>query len=157
MNTSASLIGRIMSKTGFRKTTAKAKDRRRSKRHRIDRPVRFRMYLPSRPDAPSPQLPAHLYDISEHGLGLLTDSIEWEGLHMIDPNMQTSEKCILEIETPYDDEPLTLRGKAVWYIRHPEGIPFVFRVGVEFDKVTPELRKRINNLIDLHVTAAEIP
>ncbi len=156
MNTSASLIGRILSKTGLRRTAEK-KERRKSKRHRIDRPVQFRMHLPSRPEDLSPELPAQLYDISEHGLGLLTDSIEWEGLHMIDPNMQTSEKCILEVELPYDDEPLTLRGKAVWYIRHPEGIPFVFRVGIEFDNVTPELRKKINNLINLHVTAAEIP
>ncbi len=156
MNTSASLIGRIMSKTGLRRTAEK-KERRKSKRHRIDRPVQFRMHLPSRPEDLSPELPAQLYDISEHGLGLLTDSIEWEGLHMIDPNMQTSEKCILEVEIPYDDEPLRLRGKAVWYIRHPEGIPFVFRVGIEFDDVTPELRKNINNLINLHVTAAEIP
>jgi len=115
------------------------------------------MYLPSRPDHTSPELSAQLYDISEHGIGLLTDAIEWKGLHMIDPNMQTSEKCILEIELPYDDKPLTLRGKAVWYIRHPEGIPFVFRVGVEFDHVTPELRKKVNNLINLHVAAAEIP
>ena len=156
MDTSASLIGRLMSKTGLRRTAEK-KNRRRSKRHLIDRPVRFRMHLPSRPEDPSPELPAQLYDISEHGLGLLTDSIEWEGLHMIDPNMQTSEKCILEIELPYDDEPLTLRGKAVWYIRHPEGIPFVFRVGVEFGDTTPELRKKIKNLINLHVSAAEIP
>ncbi len=156
MDTSASLIGRILSKTGLRRTAEK-KERRKSKRHRIDRPVQFRMHLPSRPEDLSPELPAQLYDISEHGLGLLTDSIEWEGLHMIDPNMQTSEKCILEVEIPYDDEPLRLRGKAVWYIRHPEGIPFVFRVGIEFDDVTPELRENINNLINLHVTAAEIP
>ena len=156
MNTSASLIGRILSKTGLRRTAEK-KERRKSKRHRIDRPVRFRMHLPSRPEDLSPELPAQLYDISEHGLGLLTDSIEWEGLHMIDPNMQTSEKCILEVEIPYDDEPLRLRGKAVWYIRHPEGIPFVFRVGIEFDDVTPDLWENINNLITLHVTAAEIP
>lgn len=155
MNTSTSLIGRIMSKTGLRRTAEK-KDQRRSKRHRIDRPVRFRMHLPSRPEAPSPDLPAQLYDISEHGLGLLTNSIEWEGLHMIDPNMQTSEKCILEIELPYGDEPLKLRGKAVWYIRHPEGIPFVFRVGVEFDNITPQLRKKVIDLINLHVAAAEI-
>jgi hypothetical protein len=156
MATSTSLIGRLISKTGLRRTAEK-KNRRRSKRHRIDRPVRFRMHLPSRPENPSPDLPAQLYDISEHGLGLLTDSIEWEGLHMIDPNMQTSEKCILEVELPYDDEPLTLRGKAVWYIRHPEGIPFVFRVGVEFDDATAEERKKISNLINLHVSAAEIP
>jgi hypothetical protein len=156
MNTSTSLIGRIMSKTGFRKT-AEAKNRRRSKRHRIDRPVRFRMHLPSRPENPSPELPAQLYDISEHGLGLLTDSIEWEGLHMIDPNMQTSEKCILDVELPYDDELLTLRGRAVWYIRHPEGIPFVFRVGIEFEDITPALRTKIRNLISLHVSAAEVP
>jgi hypothetical protein len=157
MNTSASLIERIMSKTGLRRTSEKEKkERRRSKRHRIDRPVRFRMYLPSRPGQPSPELSAQLYDISEHGLGLLTNSIECEGLHMIDPNMQTSEKCILEVEVPYDEEPLRLRGKAVWYIRHPEGIPFVFRVGVELVDVTPELRKNIRNLIGLHVTAAEI-
>jgi hypothetical protein len=155
MDTSGSLIGRLMSKTGLRRTAEK-KNRRRSKRHRIDCPVRFRMHLPSRPEDPSPELPAQLYDISEHGLGLLTDSIEWEGLHMIDPHMQTSEKCILEVEIPYDDEPLVLRGKAVWYIRHPEGIPFIFRVGVEFDGATPEQMKRIRNLINLHVTAAEI-
>jgi len=156
MNASANLIERIMSKTGFRKTAAK-KERRRSKRHRINRPVKFHMYLPSRPDERSPALSAHLYDISEHGMGLLTDAIKWETLHMIDPNMQTSEKCILEVEIPFDDEPLRIRGKAVWYIRHPEGIPFVFRVGLEFVDVTPEMRGNIKNLINLHVTAAEIP
>ncbi len=156
MNTSASLIGRIMSKTGLLKTAEK-KDRRRAKRHRMDCTVQVRLHLPSRPDARSPHLPARLYDLSEHGLGLLTDSIEWEGLHMIDPNMQTSEKCIVEVEIPFDDEPLRLKGKAVWYIRHPEGIPFIFRVGIEFIDVTPELRKNIKNLINLHVSAAELP
>ena len=115
------------------------------------------MHLPSRPEAPSPELPAQLYDISEHGLGLLTDSIEWEDLHMIDPNMQTSEKCVLEIEVPHDDEAMTLRGKAVWYIRHPEGIPFVFRVGIEFDDITQDLKKKIRDLINLHVAATETP
>jgi len=155
MDTSASLLERIISKTGFRKTSEK-KERRRSKRHRIDLPVRFRMILPSLPENASPELTAHLYDISEHGLGLLTDVIQWEDLHMIDPNMQTSEKCVLEIEVPFDDEPLRLRGKAVWYIRHPEGIPFVFRVGVEFVDLTPELKKNVRTLINLYVTAAEI-
>jgi c-di-GMP-binding flagellar brake protein YcgR len=156
MVSSTNLIERLMTKAGFRKTDEK-KERRRSKRYRIDRPVRFRMRLPSRPEDPSPELPAQLYDISEHGLGLLSDTIQWEDLHMIDPNMQTSEKCILEVEIPYDEEPLWLRGKAVWYIRHPEGIPYVFRVGVEFIDLTSELRRTIKNLIDLHVTAAEIP
>ena len=156
MNTSANLIERIMSKTGFRKTADK-KERRRSRRHRINRPVRFHMYLPSRPEERSPALSAHLYDISEHGMGLLTDTIKWEALHMIDPNMQTSEKSILEVEIPFDDEPLRIQGKAVWYIRHPEGIPFVFRVGVEFVDLTPKMRENIKNLINLHVAAAEIP
>ncbi len=155
MDTSASFIERIMSKTGLRRTAEK-KERRRSKRHRIERPIRFRMHLPSQPKNLSPELPAELYDISEHGMGLLTDSIEWEGIHMIDPNMQTSEKSILEVELPYDDEPLRLRGKAVWYIRHPEGIPFVFRVGVEFVDTSPAMRKKVKNWINLHVTAAEI-
>jgi c-di-GMP-binding flagellar brake protein YcgR len=155
MEMPASLFEKIMSKTGLRKTDLK-KERRRSKRHRIDRPVRFRIYLPSQPEKSSPELKAQLYDISEHGLGLLTDAIEWEGLHMIDPNMQTSEKCTMEVEIPYDDEPLRLRGKAVWYIRHPEGIPFVFRVGLEFVDLTPELRRSLKNLINLYVTAEEI-
>ena len=156
MDMPASLLGRIMSKTGLRKTDEK-KERRRSKRHRIDRPVQFRMYLPSRPEDTSPKLTGHLYDISEHGLGLLTDAISWEGLHMIDPDMQTSEKCVLEVEIPYDDEPLRLRGKAVWYIRHPEGIPYVFRVGVEFFDLTPALRKSLKTLVNLCATAAEMP
>lgn len=155
MNTSTSFIDRIITKAGLRKT-AKKKERRRSKRYRIERPVRFRMHLPSRPGHRSPELPAQLYDISEHGLGLLTNSIGWEDLHMIDPNMQTSEKCVLEVELPYDDEPLRMRGKAVWYIRHPEGIPFVYRVGVEFIDSSPEFRKKVRNLINLHATAAEI-
>jgi len=158
MDTSTSLLGRIMSKTGlWRASEKEKKERRRSKRHRINRPVRFRMYLPSMPDHASPELSAQLYDISEHGMGLLTDAIEWKGLHMIDPNMQTSEKCILEVEIAYDDEPLRLRGKAVWYIRHPEGVPFTFRVGIEFLEVTPALKKNIQTLINLCVTAAEIP
>lgn len=156
MATSTSLLGRIMSKTGFRKTDT-GKNRRRSRRHRIDRPVRFRIFLPSQPDKASPELKAQLYDLSEHGLGLLTDAIAWEGLHMIDPNMQTSEKCTVEVQIPYDDEPLRLQGKAVWYIRHPEGIPFVFRVGVEFAGLTPQQRNSINTLINLHLSAAEMP
>lgn len=155
MAASPNLIARIMFKAGLRKT-AEQKERRRSKRHRIQRPVRFRMYLPSRPKDRSPELPAQLYDISEHGLGLLTDSILWEGLHMIDPDMQTSEKSVLEIEIPYGDQSLWLKGRAVWYIRHPEGIPFVFRVGIEFIDLTPEQRRTVRQLIDLHVAAAEI-
>lgn len=157
MDASTSFLGRIMAKTGWLKSSEKKdKDRRRSKRHRIDLPVRYRMYLPSRVENASPQLKAQLYDISEHGLGLLTDAIQWEGLHMVDPDMQTSEKCIVEVEVPYDEEPLRLQGRAVWYIRHPEGIPFVFRVGVEFVGLNPVLRKNIQNLINLYVTAAEI-
>jgi c-di-GMP-binding flagellar brake protein YcgR len=157
MDASTSFLGRIMSKTGLLRTSEKKdKDRRRSKRHRIDLPVRYRMYLPSRPENASPELKAQLYDISEHGLGLLTDAIQWEGLNMVDPDMQTSQKCIVEVEVPYDEEPLRLRGRAVWYIRHPEGIPFVFRVGVEFVGLTPELKNSVQNLINLYVAAAEI-
>ena len=155
MDVSASLIGRIMSKTGLWKTS-EAKDRRRSKRHRIDLPVQFRMYLPSCPEKTSPELKAQLYDLSEHGLGLLTDAIECDDLHLVDPNMQTSEKSILEVVVPYDDDPLRLLGKAMWYIRHPEGIPFVFRVGVEFVGHTPEIKHRIRTLINVYATAAGV-
>ncbi len=155
MNESTSLLGRIMSKTGLWKGPAK-KERRRSMRYKIDLPIRFRIFLPSSPSNSTPFLSARLYDISLHGLGLLTDNTGFDDLHMIDPHHLTSEKCHLEIEIPYDEKPLLLRGTAVWYIRHPTGLSYLYRVGIEFQGLSDATRRHLQTLINLYASATQV-
>ena len=74
------------------------KDRRRAKRHRMDLPARFRIYLASRPEHSSREIPAQVIDLARTGIGLLADSVENGGLHIMHPWTATSEQCLLEIQ-----------------------------------------------------------
>jgi hypothetical protein len=55
----------------------------------------------------------------------------------------------LEIKVLCGDTPLTLQGKAVWYLQQEDEEPFAFRIGIELTDLTPELREGIRDLIDL--------
>jgi hypothetical protein len=149
MQTSTGLLGRIISKTGLLKPGVQ-KERRCSKRYRLDLPIRFRIYLPSCLDRSSPFLRARLYDLSELGVGLLTNTMEYGGLNIMDPSRETSEHSRLEIELPYGEGPLRLHGKAIWYLRNPEGHPYVFRIGVQFHEISMDQKKAIQRLIQLY-------
>lgn len=153
---STGLIERIISKTGFWKPEAQP-DRRRAKRYRMDLPVQFRVRVASDSDRFSPLLSGKMCDLSELGMGLLTDQIESDGLHMVDPDSHSSEQSFLEIHIPQGREPLTVKGRAIWYVRHPEGQSFSFRLGVQFINVTPDFRKTIRDFIDLYLCANDIP
>lgn len=122
------------------------RERRRVARDRVDLTVQFCIYLPSCPDIASPFIPATAYDLSEDGISLLTDRIDSDGLHILHPNTTTLEQCFLKIEIPHGDQPLTLKGKAVWYDRNSEGHPFVFRVGVRLLDLNQNLRAKIRAL-----------
>ncbi len=152
MNTSTGLLGKIMSKTGLFNPQLQ-KERRRSKRYQMDLPLRYNIFLPSHPEITTPVLSARLYDLSEHGLGLLTNTLECDSMHMVDPSPQTSEQCHLTIEIPYDEKPLSLAGKAVWYIQNPEGHSYLFRVGVNFLYLNSDIRKKIATFIELYLSA----
>ena len=149
------LLDKLFPKNNPRKTSVK-KERRRSKRYRMDLPVPFRLFLPSRPETPGKQISGQMLDLSTHGLGLLTNTMECEGFHMMAPDHQTSEQCLLEILLPFDGQPLSLKGKAIWYVRNPEGHPFVFRVGIEFLNLTPDLRDKIQTFINIYLSAKDI-
>jgi hypothetical protein len=124
------------------------KERRRSKRNELDLPLRFRMFLPSHRDEDSTAfLPGRIYDISKHGISLLTNTVEHRGLHIFHPNITSTEQCLLEIEIPKAEGNLVLRGKVVWYDRASPGDPFSFRAGVEFVDQTPELVKEVQALV----------
>jgi hypothetical protein len=122
-------------------------ERRRDTRYRVDLPARFRIFLPApgRP-ASSAFLAARVYDLSEHGVRLLSDQVQAGGLHILHPDYTTSERCLLEIEIPAEDATLVLQGKVVWYDRTPEGSDLAFQMGVEFLEVGAEVKKRIRRL-----------
>jgi hypothetical protein len=152
MNTAANAIGNLISKSRFRKPSLQM-NRRRAKRHRVDMPARFRIHLPSHPELSSAYLAAQVFDLSKLGIGLLVDTVECGGLHIMHPWPGASEQCQLEIKILCDDTPLVLQGKAVWYSQQEDEEPFGFRIGIELMDLTPELRERIRDLIDLKRSA----
>lgn len=148
MSASASAIENLLSKARSRKPSLQ-KDRRRAKRYRMDVPARFRIYLPSCPEHSSAHIAARVFDLSKMGIGLLTDTVECEGLHIMHPWPATSEQCLLEIKILAGQTPLTLQGKAAWYSQQEDKRPFGFRVGIELMDLTAEMKERIRELIDL--------
>jgi hypothetical protein len=122
----------------------------------VDIPARFRIYLPSRPELSSGHIPARIIDLSKSGMGLLTDTVECEGLHIMHPWPATSEQCLLEVELLYGQTSLTLCGKAAWYSQQEDKKPFGFRVGIELLDLNAGLKERIRELIDLRAGRDDI-
>ena len=156
MSTAASAIENLLSRSRLGNPSPQ-KNRRRAKRHRVDMPARFRIYLPSQPEHSSTEISAQVIDLSRMGVGLLADSVENGGLHIMHPWPATSEQCLLEIQVLYGETPLTLQGKAAWYSQHEDkNEPFRFRIGIEFLDLTVELKERIRELIDLKAVGKSI-
>ena len=123
-------------------------DRRRFKRHQLELPIKFRIYLPSRPDTSSTFLSAQLHDLSQSGMRLMTNIVQSGSLHIFHPDLTASEQSYLEIEVPDAEQTLTLIGRVVWYDQNTEEHPYSFRAGVEFVDIGSEDRKRIQSLIN---------
>jgi hypothetical protein len=155
MNTAANAISNLISRSRFRKPSLQM-NRRRAKRYRVDMPARFRIHLPSHPELSSTYLAAQVFDLSKLGVGLLADTVECGGLHIMHPWPGASEQCQLEIKILCGDAPLTVQGKAVWYSQQEDEESFAFRIGIELIDLTPELRERIRNLIDLTRSTQDI-
>jgi len=123
-------------------------ERRRSERYRLDLPVRFRLYLASRPDdSRTTFFPARLYDISRHGVSFLTDTVEHRGLHFFHPTVPFSERCTVEVELPGTGEPILVQGRIVWYDKAEPGSPYAFRAGLEWIDPPSSLAKDIQTLL----------
>lgn len=148
MSTAESAIENLLSRSRSGNPSPQ-KDRRRAKRHRVEIPARFRIYLPSQPEHSSPEISAQTIDLSRTGIGLLADRVENGALHIMHPWPATSEQCLLEIQVLYGETPLTLQGKAAWYSQHEDKEPFRFRIGIELLDLSVELKERIRELIDL--------
>ena len=147
MNTSLSAIENLLAKSRAEKPSLQ-KDRRRAKRHRMDIPARFRIFLPSRPDHSSSDISARVVDMSRMGIGLLAETVESGGLHIMHPWTATSEQCHIEIQVLYGKNPLLLQGKAAWYTQLEDKKPFGFRIGIELLDPTVDSKERIRELID---------
>jgi len=155
MNAASNLIEKIISRATQKKPVVR-EERRRAKRCRIDLPVRFEIYLPSRPDVSSPMLSAQMFDLSELGMGMLTNTLEYDGLHMIDPDPETSEQCLLKILIPCSREPIKLTGKVEWFLQEQDQ-GYTFRVGIRFLNLTPEKKQSILNYIEIYRCANDLP
>ncbi len=123
------------------------RERRRSKRYQLIFPIRFRIYLPSRPETRSPYLPAQIHDLSENGMRFDTDTVQSEGLHILHPNTLVPEQCLLEIEITGSEDDFAVHGKVVWYDRNPEESPHAFQVGIEFLDRSRDMKKKIQQTI----------
>ena len=133
------------------------KDRRKAKRYLLKLPIRFLIYAPSLPEKISPSLDAQLYDLSELGMRILTNHVRSEDMHILSPNLTTSEQCLLKIEIPQEKEVLTLQGKVIWYDRNSGDEPFSFQVGIEFLDSSPDLKGKIKALMQQKGTLEEAP
>ena len=122
-------------------------DRRRFKRHPLELPIKFRIYLPSRPDTSSTFLSAQLHDLSQSGMRFMTNIVQSGNLHIFHPDLTASEQAHLEIEVPDGEQTLTLTGRVVWYDQNTEENPYSFRAGVEFVDTGSEDQKRLQSLI----------
>ena len=124
------------------------KERRRGyRKKKLDLPVQFNLYFPSRPEVASSTFTAQLADLSEHGMCLMTDSICYKDLHILLPSASTSEQCQLKIKILDKDQTLTLHGKAIWYDRNTSDAPFIFRAGVEFLNLNGDHKKQTDSLM----------
>jgi len=121
-------------------------ERRRSKRYRLDLPVRFRIYAPSDRENTTPFLPGKIYDLSEEGARLLMNTVQNNGLHILHPMVTTSELCQLEIEIPGGESPLILQARVIWYDRLEEGQDFTFQAGARFLDLTQDLKKELQKV-----------
>ncbi len=108
------------------------KERRQTRKKDFDLAIQFRLFPPSKPESTSSSFSAQIYDLSEHGMCLLTNAIQSNGMHILFPYISTSEQCLLEIIIPNKKKPLTLQGKAIWYDRNTTEWPFAFRAGIQF-------------------------
>ena len=133
------------------------KDRRKAKRYLLRLPIKFIIYAPSLPDKTSPSLAAQLYDLSELGMRMLTNHVRSEDLHILSPNLTTSEQCLLKIDIPLEGESLTLQGKVIWYDRNCGTEPFSFQVGVEFLEPSPDLKGKIKEVLQQNGAMEESP
>ncbi len=124
-----------------------SRERRRTKRYRADLPARFRIIPPSTPGDATPFESAQVQDLSEGGVRMLTNTVRVQGLHILQPTVTTSEQCILEIELPHGDPPLTVPGKVAWYDQAGEDSPFSFQAGVQFIDLSPEQKQEIRSLL----------
>jgi c-di-GMP-binding flagellar brake protein YcgR len=122
-------------------------DRRRFKRHQLELPIKFRIYLPSRPDTSSTFLSAQLNDLSQTGMRIMTNIVQSGSLHIFHPDPTTPEQAHLEIEVPDGEQTLTLIGRVVWYDQNTEEHPYSFRAGIAFVDIGSEDQKRIQSLI----------
>jgi Tfp pilus assembly protein PilZ len=120
-------------------------------------PIKFRIYLPSRPDTSSTFLSAELHDLSQSGMRLMTNIVQSGPLHIFHPNPTASEQARLEIEIPDGDQTLTLIGRVVWYDQNPAEHPYSFRAGVEFVDIGSEDQTRIQSLIKRSLASTTSP
>jgi len=123
------------------------KDRRKAKRYLLKLPIQFFIYAPSLPDKTSPCLAAQLHDLSELGMRMLTSHVRSDDLHILSPNLTTSEQCQLKVDIPMEGDSLILHGRVIWYDRNAGTEPFSFQVGVEFIDPSPDLKGKIKELI----------
>jgi hypothetical protein len=147
VDTAISAIENLLAKSRSEKP-ALQKDRRRAKRYRMDVPARFRIFLPSQPDHSSGHIPARVVDLSKMGIGLLAETVENGGLHIMHPWTATSEQCHIEVQVLHGKNPLLLQGKAAWYTQLEDKKPFGFRIGIELLDPTGESKESIRELID---------
>lgn len=124
-------------------------ERRRAPRTRVDLPARFRIRLPGPQGHAAAPIPSRVYDLSESGVRLFADQVQADGLHVLHPDIPTSEHCLLEVEILGSQSTLQLQGRVVWYDRTPPGNPFAFQMGVEFLNVTRDLKKELQKIMRL--------
>jgi hypothetical protein len=78
---------------------------------------------------------------------MLTNTVQVEGLHILQPTPSTSEQCVLDLETVNMDPPLILRAKVAWYDKTGAESPFSFQAGLQFVDLSRDQKQEVRNCI----------
>jgi len=122
-------------------------DRRNLKRLGVALPVKYRIIPRSRQLKPSRIVPCRTKNISLLGIGLETDIVIIDGLHIShDFSGLFTHTMELEIGTLNMDV-IKLSGEVKWYYLNEEPDGYRYQVGIIFHKINEDQKKRLKQLI----------
>lgn len=116
-----------------------------SHRYLVSVPVRFRIVVCGRERRVSRSIAGATYDISETGIGLLTNTVSADGLHVYFSNDMIS-KTLLEIEIQAPEGQIAMVGQTTRYLKF-DGSNYSYLLGVKVVGMSTSDRSRFGLLL----------
>jgi c-di-GMP-binding flagellar brake protein YcgR len=122
-------------------------ERRRFTRHSASVEVEFRVWDAVAKLPRTGKVRGRLTDISLNGACLQTNHTLIEGHHLfLDNDLEGNTPLVLSLPAEGEPTPWTLEAQVLWYNRSSLERKYQFDVGLQFAKLTPEQRQRLEAL-----------